>query len=96
MGTHKLPVNNSKHFNVRRADTGIVQIVTKSVMGDEIHFLYECTKLNNLRVKYLFSPDIRREPNVFDFVNIMQTNDPETIGNVSRCGLLIFITIHGL
>ena len=48
-------------------------------MGDEIHFLYECTKLDNLRAKYLFSPDIRREPNVFNFVNIMQTNDPETI-----------------
>ena len=59
----------------------------KSVMGDEIHFLYECTKLNNLRVKYLFSPDIRREPNVF---NIMQTNYPETIGNLAK-----FI-LHGL
>ena len=59
-------------------------------MGDEIHFLYECTKLNNLRVKYLFSPDIRREPNVFNVVNIMQTNDPETIGNLAK-----FI-LHGL
>ena len=49
-------------------------------MGDEIHFIYECTKLNNLRVKYLFSPD----------VNIMQTNDPETIGNLAK-----FI-LHGL
>ena len=36
-------------------------------MGDEIRFLYECTKLNHLRVKYLFSPDIRREPNVFNW-----------------------------
>ena len=26
----------------------------KSVMGDEIHFLYECTKLNNLRVNTCF------------------------------------------
>ena len=59
-------------------------------MGDEIHFLYECTKLNNLRAKYLFSPDIRRESNVFNFVNIMQTNDPETIGNLAK-----FI-LHGL
>ena len=62
----------------------------KSVMGDKIHFLYECTKLNNLRVKYMFSPDIRREPNVFNFVNIMQTNYPETIGNLAK-----FI-LHGL
>ena len=59
-------------------------------VGDEIHFLYECTKLNNLRVKYMSSPGIRREPNVFNFVNIMQTNDPETIGNLAK-----FI-LHGL
>ena len=37
------------------------------------------------------SPSIRREPNVFNFVNIMQTNDPDTIiGNLSK-----FI-LHGL
>ena len=89
LGTHKLPVNNSKHFNVPRADRHCTNC-DKSVMGDEIHFLYECTKLNNLRAKYLFSPDIRREPNVFNFVNIMQTNDPETIGNLAK-----FI-LHGL
>ena len=49
-----------------------------------IHFLYECTKLNNLRVKYMSSPRIRREPNVFNLVNIMQANDPETIGNLAK------------
>ena len=59
-------------------------------MGDDIHFLYECAKLNNLRVKYLFSSAIRREPNVFNVVNIMQANDPETIGNLAK-----FI-LHGL
>ena len=50
MGTHKLPVNNSRHFNVPRADRHCTNC-DKSVMGDEIHFLYECTKLNNLRAK---------------------------------------------
>ena len=89
MGTYTLPVNNRKHFNVPRADRHYTTC-DKSVMGDEIHFLHECTKLNNLRAKYLFSPDIRREPNVFNFVNIMQTNDPETIGNLAK-----FI-LHGL
>ena len=60
-------------------------------MGDEIHFLYECPKLKKLRVKYMYSPDIRREPNVFNFIKkIMQTNDPKTIGNLAK-----FI-LHGL
>ena len=50
IGTHTLPVNNGKHFNVPRADRHC-RNCDKSVMGDEIHFLYECTKLNNLRIK---------------------------------------------
>ena len=82
MGTYKLPVNNRKHFNIPRADRHCTTC-DKSVMGDEIHFLYKCTRLKNLRAKYLFSPDIRRESNVFNFENIMQTNDPETIGNLA-------------
>ena len=32
----------------------------------------------------MFSPDIRRESNVFNVVNIMKTNDPETIGNLAK------------
>ena len=89
IGSHKLPVNNRKHFNVPRADRHCTHC-DQSLMGDEIHFLYECPKLNNLRVKYMYSPDIRREANVFNFVNIMQTNDPVTIGNLAK-----FI-LHGL
>ena len=65
------PVNNSKHFNVPRADRHCTNC-DKSVMGDEIHFLYECSKLNNLTVKYLFSHDIRREPNVFNCRRMIQ------------------------
>ena len=89
IGSHKLPVNNRKHFNVPRVDRHCTHC-DQSLMGDEIHFLYECTKLNNLRVKYMSSPGIRSEPNVFNFLNIMQTNDPETIGNLAK-----FI-LHGL
>ena len=83
IGSHKLPVNNRKHFNVSRADRHRMQCDT-SLMGDEIHFLYECTTLNNSRVKYMSSSGIRMEPNVFNFVNIMQTNDPETIDNLAK------------
>ena len=88
MGTHKLPVNNSKHLMYLELIDITSTNCDKSVMGDEIHFLYECTKLNNLRVKYLLSPDIRREPNVFNFVNIMPKNYPETIGNLAKFILL--------
>ena len=38
----------------------------------------------------MFSPGTRMEPNLLNFVNIMQTNDPETIGYLAK-----FI-LHGL
>ena len=83
IGTHKLQVNNRRHFNIPRADIHCT-LCDKAVIADEIHFVYEGTKIYNMIVKYMFSPDIRREPNVFIVLNIMQTNDPETIGNVAR------------
>ena len=49
IGSHKLPVNNRKHSNVPRADIHCTHC-DRSLMGDEIHFLYECTKLINLKV----------------------------------------------
>ena len=45
IGSHKLPVNNRKHFNVPRADRHCTHC-DQSLMGDEIHFLYECPKLH--------------------------------------------------
>ena len=57
IGSHKLQVNNRKHFNVPRADRQCMHC-DQTFMGDEIHFLYECTKLNNVRVKYMSSPGI--------------------------------------
>ena len=38
----------------------------------------------NVSFKYPFYPGIRRELTVLNFVNIMQTNDPETIGNLAK------------
>ena len=53
-------------------------------------------KVHILRDKYLLSSDTRREPNVFNFVNIMQANDPETIGNLAKFILhvLKLYTLH--
>ena len=52
IGSHNLPVNNRKHFKVPRADRHCTHC-DQSLMGNEIHFLCECTKLNTLRVKYM-------------------------------------------
>ena len=68
-----MPVNNRRNFNILL----IIEYVI-AVIGDEIPFLYECTKLNDLRVKYKYS-GIRLVPNVPKFVNMPQSSDSETI-----------------
>ena len=58
-----LPVNNRKQLDVSRSDR-ICRICDEGVIGDEIHFLFECPKLEDLRIKYMALGD-RMRPNVY-------------------------------
>ena len=42
----------------------------------------------------MFSPGTRMEPNLLNCVTIMQTIDPETIGNLAKFFLKWIKTIH--
>ena len=54
IGTHKLPINNQENSNVPRNEI-LCTIFDEGVLGDEIHFLYKCKMLVNLRTKYISS-----------------------------------------
>ena len=56
----------------------ICRICDESVIGDEIHFLFECPKLEDLRIKYMALGD-RMRPNVYNFVHMLQDNEPGKI-----------------
>ena len=62
IGTYILPVNNRKQLDMRRSER-ICRICDEGVIGDEIHFLFECPKLEDLRIKYMALGD-RMRPNV--------------------------------
>ena len=50
IGTCILRVNNRKQLDVSRSEI-ICRICDEGVIGDEIHFLFECPKLEDLRKK---------------------------------------------
>ena len=66
MGTYILPVNNRKQLDVSRSER-IFRICDEGVIGNEIYFLFECQKLEDLIIKYMALGDILR-PNEYNFV----------------------------
>ena len=61
----------------------IFRICDEGVIGDEIHFLFECQKLEDLRIKYMALGD-RIIPNVYNFVYMLQDNDADTIYSLAK------------
>ena len=57
----------------------ICRICDEGVIGDEIHFLFECPKLEDLRIKYIMALRDRMRPNVYNFVHMLQDDDPDKI-----------------
>ena len=56
-------MNNRTQLDVSRSER-ICRICDEVVIGDEIHFLFECPKLEDLRIKYMALGD-RMRPNVY-------------------------------
>ena len=52
IGTFILPVNNRKQLDLGRSER-ICSICDEGAIGDETHFLFECLKLEDLRIKYI-------------------------------------------
>ena len=83
IGTHILPVNNRKQLDVSRSER-ICRICDEGVIGDEIHYLFECPMLEGLIIKYMALLD-RMRHNVYNFVIIMlQDNDLGTIYSLAK------------
>ena len=55
----------------------ICRLCDEGVIGDEIHFLFECPKLEDLRIKYMALGD-RLRLNVHNFAHMLQDDDPDT------------------
>ena len=77
-----LHVNNRKQLDVIRRQI-ICRICDEGVIGDEIHFLFNCQKLEELRIKYMALGD-RIRPNEYNFTHMLQDDDPDTIYSLAK------------
>ena len=93
MTTHK----QNESFYVCNANFGLFYVAFKvkftscdeGVLGDKIHFLYEYTKLDDMRTKYISSCN-RLSANVHNFTRMLHTNEPNKINNLAT------FTLYGL
>ena len=72
-------MNNQKQLDVCRSER-ICRICDE---GDGIHFLFECPKLADLRLKYIALGD-RMRPNVYNCVHMLQDNGTGTIYSLAK------------
>ena len=79
-------MNNRKQLDVGRGER-IFRICDGGGIGarDETHFLFECPKLEDLRIKYM-ALGHRMRPNVYNFVHMymLQDNDLGTIYSLAK------------
>ena len=58
-------------------------ICDEDVLGDEIHLLYECTKLDDLRTIYGSSCN-SMSANVYNFARMLQNSEPDKIKYLAK------------
>ena len=68
-------------------------ICDEGVLCDEIHFLYECTKLDDLITKYISSCNMMNA-NVHNVTRMLQTSEPDKINNLAKC-ILYVLKLYG-
>ena len=61
---HKLPVEKGRFFNIDR-NQRICQLCNSNLLGDEFHYVFECSKFHTERKRYLPRQYLR--PNTFNF-----------------------------
>ena len=62
-------MNNRKQLDMMSRSERICRICDEGVIGDAIHFLFECQKLD-VRIKYMALGD-RIRPNEYNFVHML-------------------------
>ena len=74
---HKLPVERGRYQNIPRHER-YCTLCNTNKLGDEFHFLLECTALENMRKKYI-DQQILRSRNVITFKRLMSQEDRELL-----------------
>ena len=70
---HKLPIEKERYLNIDH-NQRVCHLCNSHSLGDEFHYLFECTFFNNDRKKYIDSY-YRTRPNTFKLEELMNIKD---------------------
>ena len=79
---HKLPIETGRWNNVELSERKC-QLCERNHIGDEFHYLLECTFFRNERRRYI-DQQFYRSPNVLKFKQLLQTTDTEKLISLSQ------------
>lgn len=83
LSSHSLRIESGRYGPVRiNRNERICQFCSKGDIEDEYHFVLVCTMYDELRTKYI-SSYYRRNPSVFKFIQLMNSDHTRTINNLS-------------
>lgn len=79
---HKLPVEHGRFWGVERDDR-ICELCSANRLGDEFHYLFECSYFVDQQKVYL-PKDLLRCPNALSFEKLMNTKDLPALFKLSK------------
>lgn len=92
MNHNRLPVEQGRFWGVDRDDR-ICDLCNSSELGDEFHYLLQCSYFSNERCKML-SYDIYTRPNTDKFKDLLCTDDYITLVKLARFCKIILSVIN--
>ena len=93
IGSSKLAVNSRNYYDIPRNER-LCTNCDQHKLGDEYHFLFECSLLNDLRVRYL-PMYFRKRCNIIKMKELIRTEKDDVIFGLAKfvsLGLNIYRT----
>lgn len=78
---HKLPIEEGRFHNTPRVQR-TCKLCNSNALGDEFHYLFECSILNDVRKKYI-PRYYRQNPNAIKFESLMNSDNKKLLTKLS-------------
>ena len=86
-GSHKLPIEMGRFFSIDRSER-ICDLCNKEELGDEFHYLFNCTFFKDERKKFI--PEyLYNVPNTISFSELMNSDDKYVLIGLSKYAKIV-------
>ena len=81
-GNHRLPVVTGRYYNIDRKSR-VCTLCKSNFLGDEFHYIFECSAFNELRIKYV-KRYFRIRPNTLKMNQLFTSTKLPTLINLAK------------